>query len=61
MVIMTASNASAQSIVGDWEGELNVQGTTLKVIFHVLENDGVYSSTLDSPNQGAFDIGEQRA
>ncbi|GLR18489.1 alpha/beta hydrolase [Portibacter lacus] len=45
-----------QSVVGDWEGKLEVQGNSLTIIFHISESDGVYASTMDSPNQGAFDI-----
>ncbi|WP_235297517.1 alpha/beta hydrolase family protein [Portibacter marinus] len=56
LLIIAVLGLRAQSIVGDWEGDLEVQGTTLKIIFHITEEDGIYVSTLDSPNQGAFDI-----
>jgi fermentation-respiration switch protein FrsA (DUF1100 family) len=56
MSLMSMVNIDAQTIAGDWEGNLEVQGTTLKLIFHIMENDGTYSSTLDSPNQGAYGI-----
>jgi len=56
MILASIVGVQAQSIIGDWEGNLDIQGTTLKVIFHIVEADGKYSTTLDSPNQGAFDI-----
>lgn len=46
----------SQSIVGDWTGTLEVQGTTLEIVIHIVQDGVVYSSTLDSPNQGAFGI-----
>jgi len=58
LVIFIASviALTGQSIVGDWEGNLDVQGSSLKVIFHVAEDAGSYTASMDSPNQGAFDI-----
>lgn len=46
----------AQSVIGDWEGTLEVQGTQLKILFHVAEKDGNLASTMDSPDQGANGI-----
>ncbi len=43
-------------IIGDWNGAIEIQGTTLRLVYHISETDGVYSSTLDSPDQGAFGI-----
>jgi len=44
-------------ILGDWKGSLNVQGMELELIFHITENDGAYSATMDVPMQGATGIG----
>lgn len=49
------SNSYAQ-IVGDWNGVLKVEHTQMSIIFHIIENDGVYTATLDSPDQGAKGI-----
>lgn len=54
--LMNIFNIDAQTAVGDWEGNLEVQGTTLKLIFHITAHDGLFSTTLDSPNQGAYGI-----
>ena len=48
-------SANAQ-ITGDWKGALNVQGMSLELIFHIAENNGAYSATLDVPMQGATGI-----
>jgi pimeloyl-ACP methyl ester carboxylesterase len=50
------NSMQAQEISGDWYGNLNVQGTELPLVFHLQKNDSTYSSTMDSPKQGGFDI-----
>ena len=48
---------SAQEIVGQWNGVLQLAGTDLHVVFHVTKNDsGIYQSTMDSPDQGVKGI-----
>lgn len=54
LFIMT--QAFSQHFVGDWKGAVSVQGMELELIFHIAENDGEYSSTLDVPMQGATGI-----
>ncbi|MDR1592077.1 MAG: S9 family peptidase [Prevotellaceae bacterium] len=41
---------------GDWKGTLDVQGTPLEIIFHILDENGTLSTTMDVPLQGASDI-----
>ena len=54
---LTPAVAAAQAdIVGNWYGSLDVQGTSLPLIFHITETDGSLSATLDSPAQGATGI-----
>ena len=48
--------AKAQSVSGDWKGTLSVQGINLELIFHISDKDGVYTSTMDVPAQGATGI-----
>lgn len=43
-------------IIGDWKGKLEVQGTSLALIFHFLEKDGQIVGTLDVPDQGAMGL-----
>lgn len=46
----------AQTIEGNWNGILEVQGTQLTLVFHVTNTDGKLVSTMDSPDQKAFGI-----
>jgi len=48
--------SSAQVIVGSWKGVLKIQTTELPIVFNILENNGILSSTMDSPSQGAVGI-----
>ncbi|MDY0344696.1 MAG: alpha/beta fold hydrolase [Lentimicrobium sp.] len=47
---------TAQDITGQWNGVLTIQGTQLRVVFHVSKTDNGYSATMDSPDQGAKGI-----
>ena len=46
----------SQNITGDWYGQLDVQGTKLRINFHVTEKNGSYTTTMDSPDQGAMGL-----
>ncbi len=48
--------SSGQDIVGSWKGVLKVETQELPIVFNISENDGVLSSTMDSPSQGAIGI-----
>jgi alpha-beta hydrolase superfamily lysophospholipase len=52
LMSLTAS-LFAQGITGDWYGALNVQGTQLPIVFLIVKNADVYTTTWDSPKQGA--------
>ncbi|NQY07208.1 MAG: S9 family peptidase, partial [Flavobacteriaceae bacterium] len=47
---------TAQEITGSWKGVLAVQGTEIPILFHVKQEGTGYSSTMDSPSQGATGI-----
>ncbi|MBM3332521.1 alpha/beta hydrolase [candidate division WOR-3 bacterium] len=48
---------AAKGVAGLWQGTLKVQGTELRIVFHVNQAaDGKLSATLDSPDQGATGI-----
>lgn len=47
---------NAQNIAGTWNGKLEVSGTSMRLVFHISDSNGVYSSTMDSPDQGANGI-----
>lgn len=46
----------AQTIVGSWNGALNVGGTKLRLVFNISNANNTLSATMDSPDQGAKGI-----
>ncbi len=54
--VLISFSLSAQDITGQWNGVLKVQGTQLRLVFNVSKSANGYSSTMDSPDQGAKDI-----
>ncbi len=46
----------AQDITGSWKGKIEVQGTEIPLVFDVKKEGDTYSSTMDSPSQGATGI-----
>ena len=55
MLVLSASSY-AQTIEGDWYGKANIQGIELRLSLHVKSSGEGYTSTWDSPDQGAFGI-----
>lgn len=53
---MAVCSASGQEITGQWNGVLKVQTMQLRIVFNVSKTDAGYSSTMDSPDQGAKGI-----
>lgn len=54
--ILISFYVSAQDITGKWNGVLHIQGTQLNLTFNILKTDTGFSSTMDSPDQGANGI-----
>lgn len=50
------TQVKAQDIVGSWQGKLSIQGTEMPLVFDIKTVDDSYSSTMDSPSQGATGI-----
>jgi len=46
----------SQDITGEWDGALNIQNKSLRIVFHISKTDAGYSATMDSPDQGAKGI-----
>ena len=46
----------SQDISGAWSGALSIQGTSLRIVFHINKTDSGYASTMDSPDQGVNGI-----
>ncbi len=55
-IFLTSLSICAQDISGTWNGILNVQGTQLRLVFNITKTENGYSSTMDSPDQGANGI-----
>lgn len=43
----------SQNITGTWNGMLDIQGMQLRIVFHIEKTPDGYSTTMDSPDQGA--------
>jgi hypothetical protein len=56
ILLLMSITTQAQQFVGDWKGELDVQGMKLEIIFHIAQKDNVYTSTMDVPMQGASGV-----
>lgn len=55
-IILTGLSINAQDISGKWSGILKVQGIKLRLVFNITKTEKGYSSTMDSPDQGAKGI-----
>ncbi|CAN1571840.1 MhpC Predicted hydrolases or acyltransferases (alpha/beta hydrolase superfamily) [Flavobacteriaceae bacterium] len=49
-------NAFGQEITGQWNGILKVPGGQLRVVFNISKTENGYTTTMDSPDQGAKGI-----
>jgi len=61
VLLLAGITLYGQAIVGTWEGSFTAPTpdggeATLKVVFHIESTDDGFSSTLDSPDQGAFGL-----
>jgi len=54
--ILIANLVFGQEITGQWNGILKVQGTQLRLVFNISKTENGFSSTMDSPDQGAKGI-----
>lgn len=57
MVLLLASlSGMGQSLHGDWEGTLRLPMGSLKLVLHINQEGSTPTITMDSPQQGAYDI-----
>ncbi len=54
--ILVTSNGMTQEISGDWHGVLSIQSMKLRISFHIKKDGDTFTSTMDSPDQGAMGI-----
>jgi hypothetical protein len=52
-IFLGGTISQAQDITGQWNGSMTLQGVTLRIVFHINKTGEVYTSTMDSPDQGA--------
>lgn len=50
----------SQDISGNWQGELHIMGQKLRIIFHIEKKDTLYTTIMDSPDQGAYGLPTDR-
>ena len=58
-VLLSPFNApqDMNKAAGNWEGDMALpNGQSLKLVFHVVNKDGVLTATMDSPNQNVFGL-----
>lgn len=56
LTLLIAFAGFSQDITGKWNGMLKVQGVQLRLVFNITKTDAGYTSTMDSPDQGAVGI-----
>ena len=56
LLLVSSFSSFAQSIEGDWFGAADIQGIKLRITVHVKATGDGYTSTWDSPDQGAFGV-----
>jgi uncharacterized protein len=56
LALLNSFSMKSQDITRRWSGILKVQGIQLRLVFHISKTDAGYSSTMDSPDQGAIGI-----
>jgi pimeloyl-ACP methyl ester carboxylesterase len=55
-ILFISLSGTAQDITGTWNGILKVQTIQLRIVFNITKTDSGYTSTMDSPDQGAKGI-----
>ena len=54
--LFTSISLFAQDITGQWDGILKIPGGQLTIVFNISKTENGYTSTMDSPDQGAKGI-----
>jgi len=56
ILFFTAVTIHSQDITGTWQGMLEAGNTRLRLVFHIERKDTTFTTTMDSPDQGAFGL-----
>lgn len=54
IILSFSQDTDKNQASGNWEGKIEAPGVSLKIIFHIVNTDGVLTATMDSPDQNAF-------
>lgn len=54
LLLLTGFGLPAQSITGDWNGQIDLGGLKLRLVLHIEETDDGLTATVDSPDQNAY-------
>ena len=54
--LITSITLFGQDITGQWDGILKLPGGQLTIVFNISKTENGYTSTMDSPDQGAKGI-----
>jgi pimeloyl-ACP methyl ester carboxylesterase len=56
-ILFLSFESPAQNITGTWQGNLNIQGTQLPIVFHIAKDStNKLIASFDSPSQHAFNL-----
>jgi len=55
-LILAVCALNAQGIEGSWTGKITIPQGELRINFHISASDEGFTSTMDSPDQGAMGI-----
>ncbi len=57
LFLISPADAQEERISGSWLGKLSVGAVQLRLVFNIkIGDDGLYSATMDSPDQGVKDV-----
>lgn len=56
LAVLFSFSTQAASLVGKWQGNLEIGQQEVPIIFNVKQVDDKFTATMDSPRQGAKDI-----
>jgi hypothetical protein len=56
-VVLLCIKSHAQNVTGTWQGNLNIRGTQIPIIFHIAKDStNKLKASFDSPSQRAFNL-----
>lgn len=56
IAVLAIGLSFAQDITGDWNGMLEAGGQKIRIVFHIKTGETGLIATMDSPDQGVFDL-----